>query len=65
MVNFGEPLFSDILKRGRRGDGEADEENIGLRVGEGSETVVIFLSCGIEESQSVWLVANPDKTLVR
>lgn len=36
VMNLGEPLFSDVFEGGGRRDGEADEEDIGLRVGEGS-----------------------------
>lgn len=37
---------------GRRGDdGEADEENVGLRVGERTKTIVIFLTGCIPETK--------------
>jgi hypothetical protein len=32
VVDFGEPLFADVLKGSRRDDGEADEEDVGLGV---------------------------------
>jgi hypothetical protein len=48
VVYLGEPLFADVLEGCGRGYGEAYEEDIGLRVRKGSETVVIFLSGGIE-----------------
>ena len=32
MVDFGEPLLSDVLEGGRGGHGEADEEDVGLWV---------------------------------
>ena len=38
-------LLSDILKRGRRYYGETDEEDIGLRIAEGSQPVVVLLTC--------------------
>lgn len=45
-------LGSDVIK-GRWADNrEADQEHVGLRVGERSETVVIFLSGGIPQSQT-------------
>lgn len=59
MVNFGKPLFADVLERGRRGDGETDEEDIGLGVGERTQPVVIFLPSGVEETKSIWLIADP------
>lgn len=45
-------LGLDVIKRRRADDGEADEEDIGLRVGERSESVVIFLSSSIPQSQA-------------
>ena len=59
MVHLGEPLFSHVLEGGGGGDGEADEEDVGLRVGEGSQAVVVFLSGGIEEAEGVGFVADP------
>lgn len=59
VVDFGEPLLAYVLEGSRRDDGETDEEDIGLRVGERAETVVIFLTGGIEESKGVGLVTNP------
>ena len=50
MVDFGEPLFAHVLEGGGGCDGETDEEDVGLWVGEGPETVVIFLSGGVEEA---------------
>jgi hypothetical protein len=44
VVNLGEPLFSDVLKRSRRGDGEADQEHIRLRVRQWAQTIVILLT---------------------
>lgn len=59
VVDFGEPLLADVLKGSRRDDGEADEEDIGLRVRERTETVIILLTGSIEESEGVGLVSNP------
>ena len=59
VVNLWEPLFADVLEGGWRRDGEADEEDVGLWVGEWTQAVVIFLSGGIEESEGVWLIADP------
>jgi hypothetical protein len=50
VVYFREPFLSDVLEGGRGGDGEADKEDIGLGIREWTQTVVIFLSGGIEES---------------
>jgi hypothetical protein len=59
VVDLGKPLFPDVFKAGRGGYAEADEEDVGLRVGERPEAVVVFLSGRVEEAQSVRLVANP------
>jgi hypothetical protein len=59
VVDFWEPLFAHVLEGGGGGDGEADEEYVGLGVGEGAESVVIFLSGGVEEAEGVGLVADP------
>lgn len=59
VVNLGEPLLADVLEGSRRNDGEADEEDVGLGVREGAETIVVLLTGGIEESKGVRLIANP------
>jgi hypothetical protein len=48
MVDFGKPLFADVFERGWGCDAEAYEKNIGLRIGKRSQTIIIFLSRGIE-----------------
>jgi hypothetical protein len=53
-------LGSNIVKGGRADDREADEEDVSLRVGEGSKTVVILLSSGIPEAQANRLAVNHD-----
>jgi hypothetical protein len=45
-------LGTDVVKGGRANDGEADEENIGLRVRERSESVIIFLAGSIPQTQT-------------
>lgn len=60
VVDFGEPLFLDVLKRCGRGYAEADEEDICLGVREGSQTVVVLLSCSVEQSEGVGVLANHD-----
>lgn len=59
VMNFGEPLLANVLERGRRRHGEADEENVGLGVGQRAQTIVIFLTGGIEEAQGIWFVTDP------
>jgi hypothetical protein len=59
VVNLGEPLLANVLKRGGGCDAKADEEDIGLGVRERAQSVVILLTGGIKQSESVGLVADP------
>lgn len=59
VVDLGEPLFPHVLKGGRGGDGEADQEDISLGVGQWAQAIVILLTGGIEETESVGLIADP------
>lgn len=59
VVDFREPLLANVFKGRRGGDGKADQEDIGLGVGERTETVVILLTGGIEEAQGVGFVTDP------
>lgn len=58
VVDLWEPLGPDVVKGWRADNGEADEEDVCLRVGERSQSVVIFLSSGIPQSQADWLSIN-------
>ena len=63
VVDLGEPLLLDVLERCRARDREADEEDVGLRVRERTQTVVILLACravasGVRKgrvSRSAWI----------
>lgn len=48
----GTHLGFDVVEGGRADDGEANEENVGLRIGQWSETVVILLSGRIPQTQA-------------
>lgn len=61
VVDLGEPFLAHVLEGGGRGDGEADQEDVSLGVGKRTETIVILLPGGIEEAQSVRLVADPGR----
>lgn len=60
MVDFGPPLGSDVIVRVRGDDGESDNEDISLGVGEGTETVVIFLTGSIPQTEVDRLSVNHD-----
>lgn len=53
-------LGLDVVKGWRADDGKADEEDIGLRIGERSESVIIFLSSSVPKSQADRLAINHD-----
>lgn len=44
-------LGLDVLEGGRRDERKADEEDVGLGVGERTKTIIIFLSGGIPETE--------------
>lgn len=59
VVDLWKPLLADVFERGWRGDREADEEDVGLWVGERAQAVIILLSGSIEEAESIWLITDP------
>ena len=63
MMDFWEPFFANVLKRGGRSNGEADQEHISLRIRKGTKTIVIFLTRRIEEAKGIGLVADPEVEL--
>lgn len=54
VLDFGKPFGFHVVEGWGGYDGEADQENVGLRVGEGAEAVVVFLSGGVPESEADW-----------
>jgi hypothetical protein len=44
-------LFLDVVERIGGVNGETDQNNMGVRVGKRSETIVVFLACGIPQGQ--------------
>lgn len=52
MLDLREPFRFDVVEGGRADDGEADQEDVGLGIGEGSESVIIFLPRGVPESEA-------------
>jgi len=58
--HLGYPLFLDVVERVGTVDSEADEDDVGIRVGQGSETVVVFLPCGIPQGKLDMFAVNLD-----
>lgn len=56
-------LLSDILKRGRRYNRETDKEDVGLRVAEGSQPVVVLLTCRGETDTNTLINRNCAKDI--
>ena len=53
-------LLKNVVQRVRRVDGEADQDDVRVGVGEGSEPVIIFLSSRIPQGQLDVLVVDLD-----
>lgn len=51
-------LGPNVVVGWRADNGEANEEDICLRVGEWSQSIVVFLSSSIPQSQADWLSIN-------
>ena len=51
-------LLLDVLEGGGRHDGEADEEDVRLRVGERPQPVVVLLAGRVEQAERVRLAAD-------
>lgn len=56
----GSYLLLDVIKGVGRVDGEADQDDVRIGVGEGTETVVILLAGGIPEGQLDMLAVDLD-----
>ena len=48
VMNFWEPLLSDVFERRWGCDAEADQEDVGLRVRKWTKTVIVLLTSSIE-----------------
>ena len=47
MVDFRDPLLLNVIERIGRVDRETDEDDVRVRVGQRTQTIVIFLTGGI------------------
>ena len=52
------PFRENVLERRRGDDRKADEEDVGLWIGERTKTIVVLLSSSIEKTQCVGLTTN-------
>ena len=59
VMNLWEPLLTDVLEGGRRGYREADQEHVCLGIREWTKPIVILLASCVEETERIWLVADP------
>lgn len=50
--HFRVPLVLDVCVGRRATDGEADYKNIGLRIGESTQTVVLLLACSVPQVEA-------------
>lgn len=64
MGDFRVPFLLDIVKGGGDHNGEADEKDVCLRVGQRSEPVIVFLPGSVEQTKGVWFVADHDGNCV-
>lgn len=53
-------LGPDVVETGRRNNAEADKEDVGLRVAERAQAIVVFLASGIPKSQADRFVVDHD-----
>jgi hypothetical protein len=52
VLDLGDPLAADIFEGGRINEGEGDDEDVGARVGEGTQTIVVLLTGRIPETET-------------
>ena len=45
VADLWHPFLRNVLERVRAVDGEADQQNVGVGVGQGAKTIVILLAC--------------------
>lgn len=53
-------LLLDVVEGIGRVDRKADQDDVGVRVGEGTETVIVFLASSIPQGEFNVLVVNLD-----
>lgn len=59
-LNLGGPASLDVFKAGGVDDGVAQDEDVGLVVREGAQTLVILLARRVEELQRAWPAVDVD-----
>jgi len=58
VIDFREPLGSNVVKGWRADDREANEEDIGLGVRQRTKSIIILLSSSIPKAERDWLAIN-------
>lgn len=58
------PLVRDVRIRAGTDDAEADKEHVGLRIGQWSQTVIIFLAGRVPQSKAYCYVVNNHRRCV-
>jgi hypothetical protein len=60
VLDLGPPLALDVLEGVGRDDGEGDEEDVRLGIGQGAETVVVLLASCVPETEVHGLAVDHD-----
>jgi len=60
VLDLGPPLGLDVVERAGRDDGEADQEDISLGVGQGAQAVIVLLTGGIPKTKVDRLAIDHD-----
>ena len=60
VLDLGEPLGLDVVEGRGRDDAEADEEDVGLRVGERAQAVVVLLAGRVPQPERDGLAVDHD-----
>ena len=52
VLDLGDPLLLDVLEAGGPHHAEADQEHVGVGVGDGPQPVVVLLARRVEQGQT-------------
>ena len=65
VLDLGDPLLLDVLKAGGPHHAEADQEHVGVGVGDGPQPVVGLLARRVEQGQVAGLPTAEYRGLIR